>query len=209
MPLEEYRAKRHFDRTPEPAGDTAVAASARRFVVQKHAASHLHYDVRFEMDGVLKSWAVPKGPSLDPSQKRLAVEVEDHPLEYGDFEGTIPEGEYGGGTVMVWDRGTWDPITDPVEGYAKGSMKLRLTGEKLNGGFALVRLKRRGNEKRDNWLLIKERDDHARPLAAGDVLDEDRSVMTGRTMDEIATSGDVYGAAPVGGDAAGGAKPVP
>jgi len=189
MPLEEYRAKRHFDVTPEPSGEGETSAPSRRFVVQKHAASHLHYDVRFEMDGVLKSWAVPKGPSLDTSQKRLAVEVEDHPLEYGDFEGTIPAGEYGGGTVMVWDRGTWEPITDEVEGYAKGSLKLRLEGEKLKGGFALVRLKRREGDKRDNWLLIKERDEHARPLDAGDVLDEDRSVMTGRTMEEIAAGG--------------------
>jgi len=189
MPLEEYRAKRHFDATPEPAGEEGAATPSRRFVVQKHDASRLHYDVRFEMDGVLKSWAVPKGPSLDPSQKRLAVQVEDHPLEYGDFEGTIPAGEYGGGTVMVWDRGTWEPIADATEGYAKGSLKLRLKGEKLVGGFALVRLKRREGDKRDNWLLIKERDDHARPLAAGDILDEDRSVMTGRTMEEIAACG--------------------
>lgn len=191
MPLEEYRAKRHFDVTPEPAGEGGAGAPSRRFVVQKHAASRLHYDVRFEMDGVLKSWAVPKGPSLDTSQKRLAVEVEDHPLEYGDFEGTIPAGEYGGGTVMVWDRGTWEPITDTAEGYAKGSLKLRLAGEKLVGGFALVRFKRREGDKRDNWLLIKERDEHSRPLAAGDILDEDRSVMTGRTMAQIAAEGDV------------------
>jgi bifunctional non-homologous end joining protein LigD len=203
MPLEEYRAKRHFDVTPEPSGEGGVGAPARRFVVQKHAASRLHYDVRFEMDGVLKSWAVPKGPSLDTSQKRLAVQVEDHPLEYGDFEGTIPAGEYGGGTVMVWDRGTWEPITDEVEGYAKGSLKLRLSGEKLKGGFALVRLKRRDGDKRDNWLLIKERDDHARPLDAGDVLDEDRSVMTGRTMEGIAAGGEVLEA----GESAG--QPVP
>ncbi len=194
MPLDQYRAKRHFDVTPEPSGDAVGGAPSRRFVVQKHAASRLHYDVRFEMDGVLKSWAVPKGPSLDTSQKRLAVEVEDHPLEYGDFEGTIPVGEYGGGTVMVWDRGTWEPIEDPEEGFAKGSLKLRLSGEKLVGGFALVRLKRRQGDKRDNWLLIKERDEHARPLAAGDVLDEDRSVMTGRTMAEIAAASEVHAA---------------
>jgi bifunctional non-homologous end joining protein LigD len=192
MSLEEYRAKRHFDVTPEPSGEGNEAVLSRRFVVQKHAASRLHYDVRFEMGGVLKSWAVPKGPSLDTAQKRLAVEVEDHPLEYGDFEGTIPAGEYGGGTVMVWDRGTWEPITDEDEGYAKGSLKLRLSGEKLVGGFARVRLKRREGDKRDNWLLIKERDEHARPLAAGDILDEDRSVMTGRTMEEIAAGGEVH-----------------
>jgi len=186
MPLEEYRAKRHFERTPEPAGGAESDAPLPRFVIQKHRASRLHYDFRLEMDGVLRSWAVPKGPSLDTSQKRLAVEVEDHPLEYGDFEGTIPEGEYGGGTVMLWDRGTWEPINDPAEGYAKGDLKVRLSGEKLHGGFALVRMKRREGEKRDNWLLIKERDGNTRPLADGDVLDADRSVSTGRSMDEIA-----------------------
>lgn len=186
MPLDEYRAKRHFERTPEPAGGAESDAPLPRFVIQKHRASRLHYDFRLEMDGVLRSWAVPKGPSLDTSQKRLAVEVEDHPLEYGDFEGTIPAGEYGGGTVMLWDRGTWEPINDPALGYAKGDLKVRLSGEKLHGGFALVRMKRREGEKRDNWLLIKERDGNTRPLAEGDVLDADRSVATGRSMDEIA-----------------------
>ncbi|PKQ37068.1 MAG: DNA ligase D [Actinobacteria bacterium HGW-Actinobacteria-1] len=186
MPLEEYRAKRHFDRTPEPAGGAEPDAPLPRFVVQKHAASRLHYDFRLEMDGVLRSWAIPKGPSLDTSQKRLAVQVEDHPLEYGDFEGTIPAGEYGGGTVMVWDHGTWEPINDPVEGYARGDFKVRLSGEKLKGGFVLVRLKPRAGEKQVSWLLIKERDGYMRPLAEGDVLDLDRSVATGRTMDEIA-----------------------
>lgn len=187
MPLEEYRAKRRFERTPEPPGGERSDAPLPRFVVQKHRASRLHYDFRLEMDDVLRSWAVPKGPSLDTSQKRLAVQVEDHPLEYGEFEGTIPEGEYGGGTVMLWDRGTFEPISDPAEGYAKGNLKVRLSGEKLRGGFALVRLKRREGEKHDNWLLIKERDGYARQLSEGDVLDADRSVATGRTMDEIAS----------------------
>ncbi len=200
MALDEYRAKRHFDKTPEPAGGGAEGVPSRRFVVQKHAASHLHYDVRLEIDGVLRSWAVPKGPSLDPSQKRLAVQVEDHPLEYGDFEGSIPAGEYGGGTVMVWDRGTWEPITDPVAGYEKGDFKVRLAGEKLTGGFVFVRLRPRAGEKRTNWLLIKERDEHARPLAAGDVLASDRSVMTGRTMDEIAAGGPPDAEEDPGGD---------
>ncbi|TDB39483.1 MAG: DNA ligase D [Actinobacteria bacterium] len=199
MPLEEYRAKRHFDRTPEPAGGAEPDAPLRRFVVQKHAASRLHYDFRLEIDGVLRSWAIPKGPSLDTSQKRLAVHVEDHPLEYGDFEGTIPAGEYGGGTVMVWDRGTWEPINDPVEGYARGDFKVRLSGEKLTGGFVLVRLKPRAGEKQTNWLLIKERDRYARPLSEGDVLDLDRSVATGRTMNEI-TAGARTTGAPDGGD---------
>ncbi|MHB8965398.1 MAG: DNA ligase D [Coriobacteriia bacterium] len=194
MPLEEYRAKRHFDRTPEPAGgEGAGPAEVRRFVIHKHAATRLHYDVRLELDGVFKSWAVPKGPSLDTRQKHLAVEVEDHPLEYGDFEGTIPAGEYGGGTVMIWDRGTWEPINDPHEGYAKGDLKVRLSGEKLHGGFVLVRMKRREGEKKDNWLLIKERDEFVRPLDEGDVLELDTSAATGRTMDEIAAQGPVYG----------------
>lgn len=200
MPLEEYRAKRHFERTSEPPGGEAAQAPLPRFVVQKHRASRLHYDFRLEMDGVLRSWAVPKGPSLDTSQKRLAVQVEDHPLEYGGFEGTIPAGEYGGGTVMLWDQGTWEPINDPAEGYAKGDLKVRLSGDKLQGGFVLVRLKRREGEKHDNWLLIKERDGHTRPLADGDVLDADRSVVSGRTMDEIAAGAPARGGAATGDD---------
>lgn len=206
MPLNEYRAKRHFDRTPEPAGGTQgrpaaddggsvqAAAAGGRFVIHKHAASRLHYDVRLELDGVLKSWAVPKGPSLDTSQKRLAVEVEDHPIEYADFEGTIPKDEYGGGTVMIWDRGTWEPINDPHEGCAKGDLKVRLRGQKLHGGFVFVRLKPREGDKRTNWLLIKERDEYAHPLDEGDVLDQTSSAATGRTMEEIAAEGPIYGA---------------
>src|ERR1043165_4325055 len=138
MSLREYKRKRDFKRTPEPEPKFAPQ-TGWSFVVQKHAASHLHYDFRLELDGVLKSWAVPKGPSLDPAQKRLAVAVEDHPVEYGRFEGMIPEGEYGGGTVLLWDRGTWEPIGDPHEGYRQGKLKFTLHGEKLHGGWVLVR----------------------------------------------------------------------
>ena len=130
MSLRDYNRKRHFDRTTEPAGAQAPAGG-HSFVIQKHAASHLHYDFRLEADGVLKSWAVPKGPSLDPAVKRLAMHVEDHPVAYGGFEGIIPEGEYGGGTVMVWDRGVWEPVGDPREGYRTGKLKFELHGEKL------------------------------------------------------------------------------
>lgn len=187
MPLEEYRAKRDFARTPEPAGGGAEDAG-RSFVVHKHAARALHYDVRLEHGGVLLSWAVPKGPSLDPHDKRLAVQVEDHPLEYAPFEGTIPQGEYGGGTVMVWDRGTWEPLGDPDEMLAKGDLKVRFRGQKLDGAWVFVRMKRRPNEKRDNWLLIKERDGAERPAAEFDLLSLDRSAATGRSMEEIAAA---------------------
>ena len=133
MTLKEYRSKRDFRRTREPRGKSRLRRGGRQFVVQKHDASHLHYDFRLELDGVLKSWAVPKGPSLNPAEKRLAIEVEDHPLEYGGFEGTIPEHEYGGGTVMLWDRGQWEPIGDPAEGLRSGHLKFNLHGEKLQG----------------------------------------------------------------------------
>lgn len=189
MGLSEYRAKRDFDKTTEPAGGEAASADSGslRFVVHKHAASRLHYDLRLELDGVLKSWAVPKGPSLDPSQKRLAVEVEDHPLEYASFEGVIPEGEYGAGIVMVWDEGEWEPVGDPHDGLRGGSLKLVLRGERLRGGFALVRMRRRPGETHDSWLLIKERDEHARPGSDAELLASDAvSVRTGRSMEEIA-----------------------
>src|SRR5678816_3004649 len=140
MALELYRKKRNFKTTPEPAGRVGERrAHALSFVIQKHAASHLHYDFRLELNGVLLSWAVPKGPSLDPADKRLAMHVEDHPIEYGGFEGIIPEKQYGAGTVMLWDRGTWQPLGDPVEGYRKGNLKFTLDGEKLHGGWALIR----------------------------------------------------------------------
>src|ERR1700712_1262353 len=164
MTLEKYHAKRHFDKTAEPRGDDAAAPGKQEqlsFVIQKHAARNLHYDFRLELDGTLKSWAVPKGPSLDPAEKRLAVHVEDHPLAYGSFEGDIPEHEYGAGHVIVWDRGAWTPVGDAAEGYRKGHLKFTLDGEKLSGGWALVRMGK-PKESKENWLLIKERDDAAR-----------------------------------------------
>ncbi len=161
--LTTYRKKRDFEKTSEPSGDVKVAASKeRRFVIQKHAATRLHYDLRLEFDGVFKSWAVTRGPSLDPHDKRLAVEVEDHPLDYGDFEGTIPEDQYGGGTVQLWDRGYWDS-PDPERGFAKGDLKFNLHGDKLHGSWVLVRMKGdRYGGKRTNWLLIKHRDEYVR-----------------------------------------------
>ena len=184
--LAKYRAKRDFSKTAEPSGDAKVKTSKNlRFVIQKHAASHLHYDLRLELDGVFKSWAVTKGPSLDPQDKRLAVEVEDHPLDYGDFEGTIPKGQYGGGTVMVWDRGHWD-CDDPERAYAKGKLDFTLEGEKLHGGWILTRMRPREGEKRTNWLLIKHRDEFAREGRKNRILDDDASVASGRSMDEIA-----------------------
>ena len=204
--LAEYRRKRDFSRTAEPSGSEDAAARPARaparaaraarplcFVIQKHAASHLHFDFRLELDGVMKSWAVPKGPSLDPAVKRLAMEVEDHPIDYNMFEGTIPQGEYGGGTVMVWDRGTYtyggveevDPVEGLRRGYAKGDFKFELKGKRLTGSWVLVRT-RRGDPKRAQWLLIKHRDDAAEP--GSEVVEEyQSSVVTGRTMDEIAS----------------------
>ena len=183
--LSTYRQKRDFEKTPEPSGKTMVAPSAqRRFVIQKHDATRLHYDLRLEFDGVFKSWAVTKGPSLDPHDKRLAVEVEDHPLDYGDFEGTIPEGQYGGGTVMLWDRGTWES-EDPERGFQKGDLKFTLHGDKLHGSWVLVRMRHdRTGGKRTNWLLIKHRDEYA--SESDDILSEDKSVASGRAMAEIA-----------------------
>jgi bifunctional non-homologous end joining protein LigD len=184
--LAKYRAKRNFSKTAEPSGIVKVKDSkSLRFVVQKHAASHLHYDLRLELDGVFKSWAVTKGPSLDPHDKRLAVEVEDHPLDYGDFEGTIPKGQYGGGTVMVWDRGYWD-CDDPERAYDKGKLDFTLEGGKLHGGWILTRMRQREGEKRTNWLLIKHRDEFAREGKKNKILDEDTSVASSRSMDEIA-----------------------
>ncbi len=221
MSLVEYQRKRDFRRTPEPSGGapsggapsgkasrskaapgkgarrpkkTTAASKSRggRFVIQKHDASRLHYDFRLEHDGVLKSWAVPKGPSLDPAEKRLAVEVEDHPIEYGSFEGVIPKGEYGGGTVVLWDRGRWKPEGDPAEGLAAGKLKFELAGKKLSGRWNLVRIRgRRDEDGKNNWLLIKEEDEAATPLAKGDVLVErPESVASGRTVDEVAARRD-------------------
>jgi bifunctional non-homologous end joining protein LigD len=189
--LTEYRRKRDFTRTAEPEGGRTRPAQKRAFVIQKHAARNLHYDLRLEHDGVMKSWAVPKGPSLDPSVKRLAMEVEDHPIEYNTFEGTIPQGEYGGGTVMLWDRGTYtyggsnpDPDEGLREGYKKGDFKFVLNGKRLKGSWALVRM-RRDRPGKPQWLLIKHRDEYAVP--GSDVAAENMtSVATGRTMDDIA-----------------------
>ncbi len=185
--LASYRAKRDFTKTAEPSGAVRIARAPQlRFVIQKHAATRLHYDFRLEVDGVFKSWAVTRGPSLDPHDKRLAVEVEDHPLDYGDFEGTIPKGQYGGGTVQIWDRGYWLAL-DPHAGLAKGDLKFALDGEKLHGEWVLVRMAHdRSGGKRTNWLLIKHRDRYAREGSANDVLDHDRSVASGRTLEEIA-----------------------
>ncbi|WP_342641809.1 DNA ligase D [Rhodoligotrophos ferricapiens] len=185
MALETYRRKRDFTATPEPKGRKGKTGG-HNFVIQKHAARRLHYDLRLELDGVLKSWAVTRGPSLVPGEKRLAVEVEDHPLDYGGFEGTIPKGEYGGGTVLVWDRGTWEPLFDAHHGLKKGHLEFELHGEKLSGRWHLVRMARRAGERRDNWLLIKGEDEAAREPDDPDILEEQpQSVITGRSIDEI------------------------
>ncbi len=191
-----YQAKRDFTKTREPAGDAAAAASGRpRFVIQKHDATRLHYDLRLELDGVFKSWAVTRGPSLDPKDKRLAVEVEDHPLDYGDFEGTIPKGEYGGGTVLLWDRGYWQPEGMTAEaGLASGDLKFTLEGSRLHGSWVLVRIKNdRWGGKRPNWLLIKHKDEHARPGEGEAAIAAESSVASGREMAAIAAG---TGAAP-------------
>lgn len=185
-PLSEYNARRDFSRTREPRGQLGQARAQRRFVVQKHAASRLHYDFRLEWNGVLLSWAVTKGPSPDPGEKRLAVRTEDHPLDYGAFEGTIPKGEYGGGTVMLWDRGTWVAQEDFETGLETGKLKFTLQGERMTGGWALVRMRAKAGETRENWLLIKERDDAARDDPEGFTRGEAVSVATGRTMAQIA-----------------------
>ena len=185
--LSTYRKMRDFEKTAEPSGEAEVAPSKRRrFVIQKHDATRLHYDLRLEFDGVFKSWAVTKGPSLDPRDKRLAVEVEDHPLDYGDFEGTIPEDQYGGGTVQLWDRGYWES-DDPERGFKKGDLKFTLDGEKLHGSWVLVRMRHdRNGGKRTNWLLIKHRDEFAKEGDANDILEADQSVASGRSMEQIA-----------------------
>jgi bifunctional non-homologous end joining protein LigD len=181
-----YQQKRDFAKTAEPSGKGPIAtAEYPRFVIQKHAATRLHYDLRLEVNGVFKSWAVTKGPSIDPGEKRLAVETEDHPLDYGDFEGTIPKGEYGGGTVMLWDRGFWAADGDAEKSLRKGELRFTLVGEKLQGSWVLVRLRSdREGGKRTNWLLIKRQDGYEKDRAV-DVLEQDRSVASGRSMDEI------------------------
>jgi bifunctional non-homologous end joining protein LigD len=188
--LSTYQSKRDFTKTAEPSGEASIVASnRRRFVIQKHAATRLHYDLRLELDGVFKSWAVTRGPSLDPTDKRLAVEVEDHPLDYGDFEGIIPKGQYGGGTVQLWDRGYWEPEGNrtPEEALASGDFKFVLDGQRLHGGWVLVRMKHdRTGGKRTNWLLIKHRDEFAQNGNGEAVLAEDRSIASGRPMTAIA-----------------------
>jgi bifunctional non-homologous end joining protein LigD len=199
MPLEEYRKKRRFDRTAEPAGKPAGAPRRGKtlaFVVQKHRATALHYDVRLEWKGVMLSWAVPKGPCYDPAVKRLAMRVEDHPIEYNRFEGIIPAAEYGGGTVMIWDRGTWAPETPDVDAaLAKGDLKFSLAGEKLRGAWVLVRTRARPGESRASWLLIKHRDEWASTEDVTELLP--RSVVSNRLLVEIARDegGDVKRAA--------------
>jgi DNA ligase D-like protein (predicted 3'-phosphoesterase) len=193
--LKTYQEKRRFGRTPEPAGGSRGPREQPIFVIQKHLASHLHYDFRLEVGGVLKSWAVPKGPSTDPKDKRLAVPTEDHPLEYADFEGVIPEGEYGAGTVMVWDTGPYRNITEkkgvsvPLdEALARGHAKVWLEGRKLRGGYALTRFKQAPDE---NWLLVKMDDPEADP-ARNPVKNEPDSVITGRSLEEIAAGGENF-----------------
>ena len=206
MPLQEYRRKRNFRVTAEPKGATRGSAAVKRalaYVIQKHQASHLHYDFRLEWNGVLLSWAIPKGPSLDPSVKRLAAQVEDHPLEYGGFEGVIPAGEYGGGTVMLWDRGTWTP-EDPDVGSAlrQGELKFTLHGKKLRGSWVLVRTRGGfGGSRKPQWLLIKHRDRYASDKDL--TIDQPRSVLSRRLLAGIAREN--------GGDVAKAAKgdPVP
>ena len=186
MGLQVYRQKRKFDVTPEPRGKTRPSKGSR-YVIQKHAARRLHYDLRLELDGVMKSWAITRGPSLVPGEKRLAVHVEDHPIEYNAFEGTIPQGEYGGGTVLIWDRGAWHPEGDPHKGLKKGHLDFTLAGEKLRGRWHLVRMHGRPGETKENWLLIKSKDEAARDARAPDILEEKPlSVTTGRSIEEIA-----------------------
>jgi len=186
MPLDEYAAKRHFEQTPEPPPGKKKSKTAANpyFCVQRHDATRLHYDFRLEIDGVLKSWAVPKGPNLDPAVKHFAAHVEDHPIDYGGFEGNIPAGNYGAGSVMLWDRGTFQLLGDAsgAEQIARGDLKFHLNGEKLKGDFALVHMKGRG--KGNEWLLIKKRDEFASP--GWDVEEHAYSVLSGRTQEEIA-----------------------
>jgi len=184
--LKRYREKRDFSRTREPAGAPVKSGKKLSYVIQKHAARRVHYDFRLEWKGALMSWAVPKGPSENPNDKRLAVHVEDHPVEYGSFEGTIPEGEYGAGTVMVWDRGWWKPHENPDTAMEKGKLGFELHGKRLKGNWALVRLRRRSKKDKDNWLLIKEKDGVAKTEGKLAVDREIDSVASGRDMEEIA-----------------------
>jgi len=190
--LKQYRAKRDFSHTPEPKGHQRKAGKKLAYVIQKHDATRLHYDFRLEWNGVLLSWAVPKGPSENPNDKRLAVHVEDHPVDYGGFEGTIPEGEYGAGTVMLWDRGYWVPNNDPDEGLKNGKLSFQLHGKRLKGNWALVRLRARRPGDKDNWLLIKEKDELVRTSGKLTVERETKSVASGRAMEQIAKGRKVW-----------------
>ncbi|MDR3413512.1 MAG: DNA polymerase ligase N-terminal domain-containing protein [Formivibrio sp.] len=187
----EYTRKRNFDVTSEPKeealrGRSKKAVGALRFVIQKHDARNLHYDFRLELDGTLKSWAVPKGPSLDPQDKRLAIHVEDHPLSYAAFEGRIPRGQYGAGDVIVWDQGIWQPHDDPLKAYASGKLKFSLVGEKLSGDWTLVRTRLKGSGDKDHWLLIKERDELARPSSEYSIVEaQPQSVITGALLARV------------------------
>jgi bifunctional non-homologous end joining protein LigD len=192
MPLDDYRNKRDFKKSPEPKGAAAPSPTGRLYVIQKHAARRLHYDLRLELDGVLKSWAVPKGPSLDPREKRLAVEVEDHPIAYGGFEGIIPENAYGAGTVLLWDYGEWEPEGDPREMYAQGRLKFTLRGRKLRGSWALARMKGDPRSNKPQWLLIKHRDREAvADDGAGILTRQPESVLSGRLIEAIAEEKDL------------------
>jgi bifunctional non-homologous end joining protein LigD len=185
--LTRYRAKRDFSKTLEPSGAGSRSNGGRAYLIQKHAASRLHYDFRLALDGVLKSWAVTKGPSLNPADKRLAVHVEDHPLDYGSFEGTIPQGQYGGGTVMLWDQGTWEAIGDAHRDYAKGNLVFELKGKRLKGRWHLVRMRgREGAGKRENWLLIKGKDEYADSVGDSALSRYTKSVVSRRSMEGIA-----------------------
>src|ERR1700738_708945 len=192
MPLNEYRKKRDFKVSPEPSGEKAAPKAPKSsliYVIQKHRASQLHYDFRLEYNGTLLSWAIPKGPSLDPSVKRLAMQVEDHPIEYASFEGVIPEGEYGGGAVMIWDQGAWTPESpDVAAALEKGELKFTLHGKKLKGSWVLVRTRGYGSGSKTSWLLIKHLDKFASSKVDG-VQDMHRSVVSNRLLAEIARDG--------------------
>src|SRR5262245_35318114 len=187
MGLEDYKKKRDFSKTPEPQGEEGPAGGSS-YCIQKHAATRLHYDFRLELDGVLLSWAIPKGPSFDPREKRLAMRVEDHPVEYGSFEGVIPEGEYGAGAVVLWDRGSWTPVVPPGPALKKGELKFQLHGEKLAGKWALVKIK--GDDPKA-WLLVKDKDEHARAASELDIVSaRPESVASGRGLAEVAAEKD-------------------
>ena len=201
MSIAAYRKKRDFKVTPEPPANVATRRAARMFVVQKHAAHRagLHWDFRLEYGGVLWSWAVPKGPSLDPADKRMAIHVEDHPIDYSEFEGTIPTGEYGGGAVEVWDRGTWKELSDPDEGMRKGELKFVLAGQRLKGRFTLVRARLKDTRKSEAWFLIKEHDEEARPGGTAPVLEQiplDRPEVAVTTTSHRPAAGAVRGRIP-------------